>query len=108
MVVSACVWRARAMVNRVSGVSVSAAGEGSEGLTVCMLWWWSTHQGREVVVNTRCHIVDPRQQWPYVGIVVVTVADLGSRSLSLSSFVQVGAIVVVVSAPPSSEIYRQG
>ena len=50
-------------------------------------------------------IVDPRQQWPYVGIVVVSVAHLGSRSLSLMSFVQVGAIVVVVSATPSLENY---
>jgi len=43
-----------------------------------------------------------------MGIVVVTVAHLGSRLLSLSSFVQVGAIVVVVSVTPSLEIYRQG
>ena len=87
----------------VSGVSVSAAGEGSEGLTVCVLWWWSTREGGCRQTSHRRHrrasvccryidaIVDPRQKWPYVGIVVVTVAHLGSRSLSLSSFVQVGA-----------------
>ena len=64
--------------------------------------------GRRIVVTIvpRCAagmyidaIVNPRRQWPYVGIVVVTVVHQGSRSLSLSSFVQVGAIVVVVSAP---------
>jgi len=91
-----------------------------EGLTTCVLWWWSTREGGYRQTSHRRHrrasvccryidaIVDPRQQWPYVGIVVVTVAHLGSRSLSLSSFVQVGAIVVVVSATPSSEIYQQG
>ena len=45
-------------------------------------------------------IVDvPRRQWLNVGIVVVTVTHLGSRSTSSSLFAQVGAIIVVVSVP---------
>jgi len=39
------------------------------------------------------------RQW-YVGIVVVTIAYLGCRSLSLSSFAQVGVTVVVMVGVP--------